>query len=164
MGWNAPLSFQAEQKVAALLTGQSRLQYFKWFARCESGEIGRRTRLRIWRGNPWGFESPLSHQLLAASRSFLRRPLRPVFEPTPGLPVAWQPLVAPAGDFFDVTRKHGSQFHELRRDDVQMIPRYHLDFKVAHQISPNRGRISSCLLYTSPSPRDRTRSRMPSSA
>ena len=28
----------------------------------ESGEIGRRTRLRIWRGNPWGFESPLSHQ------------------------------------------------------------------------------------------------------
>ena len=30
---------------------------------CESGEIGRRTRLRIWRGNPWGFESPLSHHL-----------------------------------------------------------------------------------------------------
>ncbi len=29
---------------------------------CESGEIGRRTRLRIWRGNPWGFKSPLSHQ------------------------------------------------------------------------------------------------------
>src|SRR5664279_6611244 len=33
--------------------------------RCESGGIGRRTRLRIWRGNPWGFESPLSHQLFA---------------------------------------------------------------------------------------------------
>jgi hypothetical protein len=32
---------------------------------CESGGIGRRTRLRIWRGNPWGFESPLSHQMLA---------------------------------------------------------------------------------------------------
>ena len=30
--------------------------------KCESGGIGRRTRLRIWRGNPWGFESPLSHQ------------------------------------------------------------------------------------------------------
>src|ERR1035441_6764716 len=29
---------------------------------CESGGLGRRTRLRIWRGNPWGFESPLSHQ------------------------------------------------------------------------------------------------------
>ena len=29
--------------------------------KCESGEIGRRTRLRIWRGNPWGFKSPLSH-------------------------------------------------------------------------------------------------------
>jgi hypothetical protein len=32
----------------------------------ESGGIGRRTRLRIWRGNPWGFESPLSHQSLFA--------------------------------------------------------------------------------------------------
>src|ERR1700733_4800415 len=30
----------------------------------ESGEIGRRTRLRIWRSNPWGFKSPLSHQFL----------------------------------------------------------------------------------------------------
>src|ERR1035437_10830035 len=29
---------------------------------CESGGIGRRTRLRIWRSNPWGVESPLSHQ------------------------------------------------------------------------------------------------------
>src|SRR5208282_4193613 len=34
--------------------------------RCESGGIGRRTRLRIWRGNPWGFESPLSHQIIEA--------------------------------------------------------------------------------------------------
>ena len=28
----------------------------------ESGGIGRRTRLRIWRVTPWGFKSPLSHQ------------------------------------------------------------------------------------------------------
>ena len=27
----------------------------------ESGETGRRTRLRIWRRKAWGFESPLSH-------------------------------------------------------------------------------------------------------
>src|SRR5512142_1805966 len=27
----------------------------------ESGGTGRRTSLRSWRGNPWGFESPLSH-------------------------------------------------------------------------------------------------------
>ena len=32
---------------------------------CESGGIGRRTRLRIWRVKPWGFESPLSHQITA---------------------------------------------------------------------------------------------------
>jgi hypothetical protein len=31
---------------------------------CESGGVGRRTGLRIRRGNPWGFESPLSHQYL----------------------------------------------------------------------------------------------------
>jgi hypothetical protein len=30
----------------------------------ESGGIGRRTRLRIWRVKPWGFESPLSHQFI----------------------------------------------------------------------------------------------------
>jgi hypothetical protein len=36
---------------------------------CESGGIGRRTRLRIWRGNPWGFESPLSHQPAVVSLS-----------------------------------------------------------------------------------------------
>src|SRR6202035_4848451 len=35
------------------------------FDSCESGEIGRRTRLRIWRGNPWGFESPLSHHIIS---------------------------------------------------------------------------------------------------
>src|SRR3984957_4885779 len=35
----------------------------------ESGEIGRRTRLRIWRGDPWGFESPLSHHLFYLSSS-----------------------------------------------------------------------------------------------
>ena len=37
-------------------------------ALCESGGIGRRTRLRIWRGNPWGFESPLSHQSAVTAR------------------------------------------------------------------------------------------------
>jgi hypothetical protein len=31
--------------------------------KCESGEIGRRPSLRIWRSNPWGFKSPLSHQV-----------------------------------------------------------------------------------------------------
>ena len=33
-----------------------------------------------------------------------------------------------------------------------------------HMKRLNRGELSYCLLYTSPSPRDRTRSRMPSSA
>src|SRR3954462_14131997 len=32
------------------------------FSSRESGETGRRTRLRIWRRKAWGFESPLSHR------------------------------------------------------------------------------------------------------
>jgi hypothetical protein len=39
---------------------------------CESGEIGRRTRFRSWRGNPWGFESLLSHHNLLVDRGSLR--------------------------------------------------------------------------------------------
>ena len=40
---------------------------------CESGGIGRRTRLRIWRGNPWGFESPLSHHFHSDGAAFETR-------------------------------------------------------------------------------------------
>ena len=43
------------------ILGPLPIEYFS----CESGGIGRRTRLRIWRVKPWGFESPLSHQTLA---------------------------------------------------------------------------------------------------
>jgi hypothetical protein len=39
---------------------------------CESGGIGRRTRLRIWRVKPWGFESPLSHQIHNLIPRYLR--------------------------------------------------------------------------------------------
>ena len=49
-------------------------------------------------------------------------------------------------------------------------PHDRLIWDVGHQAYPHkiltgrRDRIRTCLLYTSPSPRDRTRSRMPSSA
>ena len=36
--------------------------------------------------------------------------------------------------------------------------------RVLSGLSVDLGKVRSCLLYTSPSPRDRTRSRMPSSA
>ena len=42
--------------------------------------------------------------------------------------------------------------------NVRLLARYH------RLLTTLRVRFSSCLLYTSPSPRDRTRSRMPSSA
>ena len=39
-----------------------------------------------------------------------------------------------------------------------------LDIAVAAVVAANPELLDTCLLYTSPSPRDRTRSRMPSSA
>lgn len=36
--------------------------------RRESGGIGRRTSLRSWRRDPWGFESPLSHHIEGSER------------------------------------------------------------------------------------------------
>ena len=47
---------------------------------------------------------------------------------------------------------HG--MHEYTKEDLQNV---HADYDVYHK-------DDNCLLYTSPSPRDRTRSRMPSSA
>ena len=37
-------------------------------------------------------------------------------------------------------------------------------FKIISDFNPSGDQPKACLLYTSPSPRDRTRSRMPSSA
>ena len=41
---------------------------------------------------------------------------------------------------------------------------YVTDFSPSHKVQIFKANIFNCLLYTSPSPRDRTRSRMPSSA
>ena len=41
---------------------------------------------------------------------------------------------------------------------------FHDEKTPSFQVTPARGLFYCCLLYTSPSPRDRTRSRMPSSA
>ena len=46
-------------------------------------------------------------------------------------------------------------------DGVKVIALWVEDAKKAYEETTSRG---ACLLYTSPSPRDRTRSRMPSSA
>ena len=47
--------------------------------------------------------------------------------------------------------------------DGKFKPNSKLDFIMSNS-KGERGKRYSCLLYTSPSPRDRTRSRMPSSA
>ena len=49
---------------------------------------------------------------------------------------------------------------DVRRDDVANKN----ETELTGQISIDKARITNCLLYTSPSPRDRQKSRMPSSA
>ena len=57
---------------------------------------------------------------------------------------------------WDMPLAYGSQLeeHHAVRQDAGM-------FDVSHMLNVD---VQGCLLYTSPSPRDRTRSRMPSSA
>ena len=52
----------------------------------------------------------------------------------------------------------GGRFKPLTDHDLEQIHQTVLD------VLENIGMANPCLLYTSPSPRDRTRSRMPSSA
>ena len=48
--------------------------------------------------------------------------------------------------------------------EKEKLPERELEIYIKKQIPDLEGTLNICLLYTSPSPRDRTRSRMPSSA
>ena len=64
-----------------------------------------------------------------------------------------------------ILERHENRLDESERTDdliIKMIDELKQQEDKNHQILHER--IDSCLLYTSPSPRDRTRSRMPSSA
>ena len=65
--------------LTALTEARQPLSVETVFNRRESGGIGRRTSLRSWRSNPWGFKSPLSHQIIRdlLSRWAARGHLRP---------------------------------------------------------------------------------------
>ena len=63
--------------------------------------------------------------------------------------------------------KDGDGKHDERKvftEDVQMLTGIEMGLDGIWVIAPPRLLFIPCLLYTSPSPRDRTRSRMPSSA
>ena len=63
--------------------------------------------------------------------------------------------------FFIVNEKQNAivfQFGEAVRSDIPVG--FHFKLPIIQEVK----KYDSCLLYTSPSPRDRTRSRMPSSA
>jgi len=60
----------------------------------------------------------------------------------------------------------GRMFHvnAIRKNGLSIDGKTQLNVNVSAKDSVNSIPFSVCLLYTSPSPRDRTRSRMPSSA
>ena len=52
-----------------------------------------------------------------------------------------------------------------QKQKLEDLDRYEENFRRAKaEVEKSRAQLEICLLYTSPSPRDRTRSRMPSSA
>ena len=55
----------------------------------------------------------------------------------------------------------GLMFGYATNETKQLMP---ATIQLSHQLVKKHADVRSCLLYTSPSPRDRTRSRMPSSA
>ena len=55
-----------------------------------------------------------------------------------------------------------SNFNEVSMEYI--FPRFHLNDNESLEVIDQLAKSYDCLLYTSPSPRDRTRSRMPSSA
>ena len=66
-------------------------------------------------------------------------------------------------------QRHGTEFMEAVADGLRSLPRIFTDFVLpklpALEARLEAGaRVLDCLLYTSPSPRDRQKSRMPSSA
>ena len=63
--------------------------------------------------------------------------------------VIWDRLISCQNEILDIFEANGKEIHEPGMD---------------HFNQPDNGWINSCLLYTSPSPRDSMTSRMPSSA
>ena len=59
--------------------------------------------------------------------------------------------------------KHLNELTKEERDDLKSKLKIGIQWNTEVTLSED-GQLVSCLLYTSPSPRDRTRSRMPSSA
>ena len=74
------------------------------------------------------------------------------------------PKAAKAGKDGKVTSSNAKTLNPERDIDVPVIAAASASQASQLAKAPKRVFIKTCLLYTSPSPRDRTRSRMPSSA
>ena len=82
-------------------------------------------------------------------------------KPTAQMLGRWQPFHDGHYTLFkEIVKKTGQVCIQIR--DVQGVDDNPFDFETVKKNIEDR--LNPCLLYTSPSPRDRTRSRMPSSA
>ena len=82
--------------------------------------------------------------------------------------VSDNPLIDPATGQFHQSGNFLGQYVGIAMDDLRRfigLLAKHIDVQIATVVSPQfNGGLSACLLYTSPSPRDKRQSRMPSSA
>ena len=67
-------------------------------------------------------------------------------------------------DFIELSASHGEKPYLIYQDKVISFNQHLLLVKKAAHILQSQHNVKSCLLYTSPSPRDKRQSRMPSSA
>ena len=81
---------------------------------------------------------------------------RPLFRLEQGPLHCYEPLSGVVGAVLDLVGHLGNEGIQLHRGGLALA--------VTHRDVAGLGFLGTCLLYTSPSPRDRQKSRMPSSA
>ena len=135
--------------------------YVKWVERFSShgGDL-----IRVWMAN-WSFgiewDGPIGDYGKRQKHAFM---LDQVFGLCESLGVKIMLTLVPHGEFSTrVNTNWEWSPYNIKNDGLFAEPEKFFTDKVAKEAFKNRLRYI-CLLYTSPSPRDRTRSRMPSSA
>ena len=91
----------------------------------------------------------------------IRRPPRSTLDRSSAASDVYKRQVDSIAAYFEVSRDSILTVNEDVIDNAEVSPG---DVLEVPPVSGLMYKIKSCLLYTSPSPRDRTRSRMPSSA
>ena len=122
-------------------------------------------------GQDYGIGSVTTDDLFSGGNVILRKLMKRDYSEAEGSPYLNDEftkgkIIFNNGKNYDVlTRLNvGTQKFEIKRDFNSPASLIDINESVTVQMNNKMYNLHSCLLYTSPSPRDRTRSRMPSSA